>query len=117
MTDTDELDLDEAGKLTLASPRPLLRRLRVRPGPPQPDRQRRPSSPHSRRGLPAMREQLQSRLTGLQLEQEQFADGIMRLVQIRARTDEDAQCLMRELASYSPTRTRHSILVEARSEF
>ncbi len=36
----------------------------------------------------------------------------MRLVQIRARTDEDAQCLMRELASYSPTRTRHSILVE-----
>jgi hypothetical protein len=36
----------------------------------------------------------------------------MRLVQIRARTDEDAECLMRELASYSPARTGHSILIE-----
>jgi hypothetical protein len=36
----------------------------------------------------------------------------MRLVQIRARTDEDTQCLMHELASYSPTRSRQSILIE-----
>ena len=36
----------------------------------------------------------------------------MRLLQIRARTNEDAECLMRELASYSPRRARHSVLVE-----
>lgn len=36
----------------------------------------------------------------------------MRLVQIRARTDEDAGCLMRELAPYSPKRSRRSIRVE-----
>lgn len=36
----------------------------------------------------------------------------MRLLQIRARTDEDAECLMRELAGYSPKRTRRAILVE-----
>jgi hypothetical protein len=36
----------------------------------------------------------------------------MRLVQIRARTDEDAECLMRELAGYSPRCTRRAILVE-----
>ena len=34
----------------------------------------------------------------------------MRLLQIRARTDAD--CLMRELAAYSPTRSRGAILVE-----
>jgi hypothetical protein len=36
----------------------------------------------------------------------------MRLLQIRARTDEDAACLMRELSASSPTRTRRAILVE-----
>jgi hypothetical protein len=36
----------------------------------------------------------------------------MRLLQIRARTDEDAECLMRELAAYSPTRSRRAIQVE-----
>jgi hypothetical protein len=36
----------------------------------------------------------------------------MRLVQIRARTDEDAECLMRDLAAYSPTRSRHAILIQ-----
>jgi hypothetical protein len=36
----------------------------------------------------------------------------MRLLQVRARTDEDAECLMRELAPYSPTRSRRVILVE-----
>jgi hypothetical protein len=42
----------------------------------------------------------------------------MRLLQIRARTDEDAECLMRDLAAYSPTRSRHAILIqlEERSE-
>ena len=34
----------------------------------------------------------------------------MRLLQIRARTDAD--CLMRELAAYSPMRSRGVILVE-----
>jgi hypothetical protein len=33
----------------------------------------------------------------------------MRLLQIRARTDEDADCLVRELAVYSPRRLRRSI--------
>jgi hypothetical protein len=36
----------------------------------------------------------------------------MRLLQIRARTDEDAECLIRELAAYSPKRTHRAILVE-----
>lgn len=36
----------------------------------------------------------------------------MRLVRIRARTDEDTECLMRELASYSPSRERRMILIE-----
>jgi hypothetical protein len=36
----------------------------------------------------------------------------MRLLQVRARTDEDVECLMRELAQYSPTRSRRGILVE-----
>ncbi len=36
----------------------------------------------------------------------------MRLLQIRARTDADADCLMRELAAYSATRSRRAILVE-----
>jgi hypothetical protein len=42
----------------------------------------------------------------------------MRLLQIRARTNEDAECLMRELAVYAPTRARRaiSIEVEERSE-
>jgi hypothetical protein len=36
----------------------------------------------------------------------------MRLLQIRARTDGDAECLIRELAAYSPKRTHRAILVE-----
>jgi xanthine dehydrogenase iron-sulfur cluster and FAD-binding subunit A len=36
----------------------------------------------------------------------------MRLLQIRTRTDEDAECLIRELAVYSPRRSRRSILIE-----
>jgi hypothetical protein len=42
----------------------------------------------------------------------------MRLFQIRARTDEDVECLLRELASYAPKRARRSILIglEERSE-
>jgi hypothetical protein len=36
----------------------------------------------------------------------------MRLLQIRARTDEDANCLVRELAVYSPRRLRRSIQLE-----
>jgi hypothetical protein len=36
----------------------------------------------------------------------------MRLIQIRAPRDEDAECLMRELAVYSPKRSRRSILLE-----
>ena len=36
----------------------------------------------------------------------------MRRLQIRARTNADADCLMRELAAYSPTRSRGAILVE-----
>ena len=36
----------------------------------------------------------------------------MRLLQIRARTDEDADCLVRELAVYSPRRLKRSVLLE-----
>jgi xanthine dehydrogenase iron-sulfur cluster and FAD-binding subunit A len=36
----------------------------------------------------------------------------MRLVKIRARSDEDADCLVRELAVYSPRRLRRSIELE-----
>jgi hypothetical protein len=36
----------------------------------------------------------------------------MRLLQIRARTDADADCLMRELAAYSPTRSASGIRIE-----
>jgi hypothetical protein len=36
----------------------------------------------------------------------------MRLLQIRARTDEDADYLARELAVYSPKRSKRSILIE-----
>ncbi len=36
----------------------------------------------------------------------------MRLLQIRVRTDEDADCLVRELAVYSPKRSKRSILIE-----
>jgi hypothetical protein len=36
----------------------------------------------------------------------------MRPLQIRARIDADADCLMRELAAYSPTRSRKAVLIE-----
>jgi hypothetical protein len=36
----------------------------------------------------------------------------MRLVQLRASKEEDAACLMRELAVYTPKRTRKSIVIE-----
>jgi hypothetical protein len=36
----------------------------------------------------------------------------MRFLQIRARTDQDADCLMRELAAFGPMRTRLSIQIE-----
>jgi hypothetical protein len=36
----------------------------------------------------------------------------MRLLQIRARTNEDADCLVRELAVYSPRRLKRSVLFE-----
>jgi hypothetical protein len=36
----------------------------------------------------------------------------MRLLQIRARNGEDADCLMRELAGYSPMRSGRSVPVE-----
>jgi hypothetical protein len=36
----------------------------------------------------------------------------VRTIQIRARNDEDAECLMRELAVYEPRRFRRSILLE-----
>jgi hypothetical protein len=36
----------------------------------------------------------------------------MRLLQIRARNGEDADCLVRELAAYSPMRSGRSVLVE-----
>jgi hypothetical protein len=36
----------------------------------------------------------------------------MRLVHIRARNDEDVECLMRELSVYSPKRSRRVVLIE-----
>jgi hypothetical protein len=36
----------------------------------------------------------------------------MRLLQIRARADADGDCLMGELAAYSPTRSRSGIQIE-----
>lgn len=36
----------------------------------------------------------------------------MRELKIQARSDEDAECLMRELALYSPTRLREGVLIE-----
>jgi hypothetical protein len=36
----------------------------------------------------------------------------MRLLQIRARSDEHVECLVRELAVYSPRRWRRSVLIE-----
>jgi hypothetical protein len=36
----------------------------------------------------------------------------MRLLQIRTRNNEDARCVMRELAVYSPRRSKRSILIE-----
>jgi hypothetical protein len=36
----------------------------------------------------------------------------MRLVQLRAPREEDAACLMRELAVYAPKRIRRAILIE-----
>jgi hypothetical protein len=36
----------------------------------------------------------------------------MRLLQIRARSDEDVQCLVRDLAVYSPQRLCRSVLIE-----
>lgn len=36
----------------------------------------------------------------------------MRLVHIRARSDEDVACLMRELSVYAPKRSRRAVLIE-----
>jgi hypothetical protein len=36
----------------------------------------------------------------------------MRLVHIRARNDEDVNCLMRELSVYAPKRSRRVVLIE-----
>jgi hypothetical protein len=36
----------------------------------------------------------------------------MRLLKIRANTGADADCLMRELVAYAPTRSRRAVLVE-----
>ena len=36
----------------------------------------------------------------------------MRLIHIRARSDEDVECLMRELAVYTPKRSRRVVLIE-----
>lgn len=36
----------------------------------------------------------------------------MRLVHIRARNDDDVDCLMRELSGYAPKRSRRAVLVE-----
>ena len=36
----------------------------------------------------------------------------MRLIQIRAPRDEDADCLVRELAVYNPRRARREVLIE-----
>src|SRR6266550_8315155 len=41
-----------------------------------------------------------------------FQGSVTRLLRIRARTNADAACLMRELAAYSPSRSRGVILVE-----
>ncbi len=41
-----------------------------------------------------------------------FTGDFMRPLQIRARTDEDGDCLMRELAQSSPTRSRSGIQIE-----
>jgi len=38
--------------------------------------------------------------------------GVMRLLQIRTPKAEDAECLMRELAVYSPRRAGRTIVVE-----
>ena len=40
----------------------------------------------------------------------------MRLLQIRAQTDEDAACLMRELAVYSPKRSGKTLLLEVSAD-
>jgi hypothetical protein len=45
-------------------------------------------------------------------EQGIFQGGFMRPLQMRARTDADADCLMRELAAYSPRRSRRAIMIE-----
>lgn len=36
----------------------------------------------------------------------------MRLLQIRARTNDDVDCLVRELAVYEPRRWRRSVVIE-----
>ena len=36
----------------------------------------------------------------------------MRLIEIRAPKDEDAECLVRELAAYDPKRRRRAVVVE-----
>jgi hypothetical protein len=36
----------------------------------------------------------------------------MRLVQIRAATDEERECLVRELAAFGPKHSRRSVLIE-----
>jgi hypothetical protein len=38
--------------------------------------------------------------------------AVVRVLQVRANTDADADCLMRELAAYSPTRSRSGIQIE-----
>jgi hypothetical protein len=40
----------------------------------------------------------------------------MRLVHVRARNDEDVDCLMRELSVYSPKRSRRAVLIEVEGE-
>jgi hypothetical protein len=40
----------------------------------------------------------------------------MRLVHLRARNDEDVDCLMRELSVYSPKRARRAVLIEVEAE-
>jgi hypothetical protein len=39
-------------------------------------------------------------------------EGTMRLVHIRAETDEDVDCLMRELSAYSPKRSSRVVLID-----
>jgi hypothetical protein len=47
------------------------------------------------------------------LETRTLSVGVeMRLIRIRASNNEDAACLMRELAVYGPTRSRLSVLIE-----